>query len=341
MERQLRSHGCLPVAFYQVSIVHNPVFAIGTSVDATILLRLSSQVLGRRRPSSSAIQAKGKIVPAESQRLSKEQLEEKARTLRRHVIRMTTEAGSGHPSSSLSAVEVVTALYFGGFLRYDANRPDWPGRDRFILSKGHAVPVLYAAMAEAGFFPVEDLMTLRKLGSPLEGHPNMKRLPGIEASTGSLGQGLSIGVGQALGCRLDRLQSRIYVMIGDGEMGEGQVWEALAAAHKYRLGHLTAIIDQNGYQQTGATKDVLDLTPLEEKVAAFGWQTQSINGNSMEEVVSALEKTTQTSDRPSAIVSHTKKGFGILPVLEEQGDLNFHGKPLPPDAADKALELLT
>lgn len=269
-----------------------------------------------------------------------EQLEQIAKTLRREIVQMTTEAGSGHPTSSLSAVEVVTALFFGGFMRYDPKRPDWPERDRFILSKGHACPVLYAALAEAGYFSREDLATLRKLGSPLEGHPNMKRLPGIEASTGSLGQGLSIGVGHALACRLDGFSSRIFVLLGDGEMDEGQVWEALASATKYRLGRLTAIIDRNGYQQTGPTKEVLDLTPLEEKLTAFGWHTQSINGNDMAAVVEALETAESIEDRPKAIVANTRKGFGILPVLEEQGDLNYHGKPLPPKVAEQALALL-
>lgn len=253
---------------------------------------------------------------------------------------MTTAADSGHPSSSMSAVEVVTALYFGGFLRIDPDNPTDPHRDRFILSKGHAVPVLYAAMAEAGYFPVDDILTLRKLGSPLEGHPNMRRLPGIEASTGSLGQGLSIGLGQALACRLDGRDCRVYVMIGDGEMGEGQVWEALAAAGKYKTANLTAIIDQNGYQQTAATRDVLDQTPFAEKLAPFGWHTQTIQGNDIEEVLAALKTARGVTDRPTAIVSQTKKGFGILPVLEEEGDVNYHGKPLSPALAEKALKLL-
>ncbi len=279
-------------------------------------------------------------MPADRKKLTVPELESKARVLRKHIIRMTTEAGSGHPSSSLSAVEVVTALYFGGILKYDAKNPSDPDRDRFILSKGHACPVLYAAMAEAGYFPVEQLMTLRKLGSVLEGHPNLKRLPGIEASTGSLGQGLSIGVGQALGIRLDKRPSRVFVMIGDGEMGEGQVWEALATANKYRLGNLTAIIDQNGYQQTGATKDVLDQRPFGEKLAAFGWNVQTIDGNHMASALEALENALRVTDQPTAIVSRTQKGFGILPVLEEEKDLNYHGKPLPPKVAEKALALL-
>jgi transketolase len=196
-------------------------------------------------------------------------------------------------------------------------------------------------MAEAGYFPAEQLMTLRKLGSPLEGHPNRRRLPGIEASTGSLGQGLSIGLGQALACRLDRRQSHVYVLIGDGEMGEGQVWEAISAAGKYRTGNLTAIIDQNGYQQTGSTAEVLDLRPFAEKIAPFGWHTQTISGNEMQPVVAALEQAREVKDRPTLIVSQTKKGYGILPVLEAEGDTNYHGKPLPPAVAEKALALLS
>lgn len=273
--------------------------------------------------------------------LSLNELKEKARTIRKLIIRITTEAASGHPSSSLSATDMVTALFFGGFLRLDPKSPDDPSRDRFVLSKGHAVPVLYAAMAERGYFSTEDIMTLRKLGSPFEGHPNMKRLAGIEASTGSLGQGLSIGVGQALAARLDKRDSQIYVMIGDGEMGEGQVWEAIATANKYKLGNLTAIIDQNGYQQTGATKEVLDLKPFAPKLEAFGWHVQTINGNEMQSVMSALKTAAGVSDRPKCIVSETKKGFGILPILETTGDVNYHGKPLSPDLAEKALEFLS
>lgn len=273
-------------------------------------------------------------------RLSIEQLHENAKTLRKHIIRMTTAAGSGHPSSSLSAVEVINALFFGGFLRYDADDPADPARDRFLLSKGHAVPVLYAAMAEAGYFSVDELMTLRKLGSPLEGHPNMKRMPGIEASTGSLGQGLSIGVGQALGLRMDGRDSRVFVMSGDGEMEEGQVWEAIASAEKYRLNRLTLIVDQNGYQQTGATKDVLDMTPFGDKITAFGWHTQTINGNDQQAVIQALEKAMDVDDRPGAIISQTQKGFGILSLLEETGDVNYHGKPLSAEMAENAIALI-
>lgn len=275
-----------------------------------------------------------------AKRPNTDELRNTARTLREHIIRMTTAAGSGHPTSSLSAVEVVTALFFGGFMRHDPANPEWPDRDRFILSKGHAVPVLYAALAQSGYFPVEELLTLRKLGSPLEGHPNMRRMNCMEASTGSLGQGLSIGLGQALGCRLDRRPSHIYVMCGDGEMGEGQVWEAIASAHKYKLGNLTCIVDQNGYQQTGSTREVLDLTPFAPKFESFGWHTQTIEGNDMGAVVQALETARQVKDRPTAIISQTKKGWGILSVLETEKDLNYHGKPLSEALRDKALEVL-
>jgi transketolase len=279
-------------------------------------------------------------VSVEAPKRSVPELREIAKTLRKDIIRMTTAAGSGHPTSSLSAVEVVAALYFGGFLRYDVKNPHDPHRDRFILSKGHAVPVLYSAMAEAGYFPVEELLTLRKLGGRLEGHPNMRRLPGIEASTGSLGQGLSFGIGEALACRLDKLDSHVYVMLGDGEIEEGQVWEAFAAGHKYKLSNLTAIVDRNGFQQTGPTSQVMDLTSVADKIAAFGWSTQTIEGNDMQAVVDALDKARQVKDQPTAIVSHTRKGFGILPLLEKEGDQNYHGKPLSKELAEKALQLI-
>lgn len=266
-----------------------------------------------------------------------EELLTRAKAIRAHILRSTTEAGSGHPSSSLSATEVVTALYFGGFMKYDPRDPHGPDRDRFILSKGHAAPVLYAALAEAGFFPKEQLLTLRKLGSPLEGHPNMTRLGGVEASTGSLGQGLSIGVGHALAARIDKRDYHTYVMTGDGELGEGQVWEAAASAAKFRLDNLTVIVDRNHYQQTGAAEEVLNMDPIDGKFAAFGWHTQAINGNDMGAVVAALTRARQIKGQPSCIVSLTHKGQGILPLLEKLGDLNFHGKPIPAKHLDEAL----
>jgi len=265
-------------------------------------------------------------------------LQARARVIRRHIITSTTTAGSGHPTSSLSAVEVAVALYFGGFLRHDPANPKWPQRDRFILSKGHAAPLLYSVLAEAGYFPVADLATLRKLGSPLEGHPNYRRLPGVEASTGSLGQGLSIGVGVALAARLDGSPTRAYVLMGDGEQDEGQVWEAAMSAVKFKLDNVVAIVDQNGYQQTGPTGEVLDLRPLDRHWAAFGWETQEINGNDMAAVVAALEKTRQGTGKPHLIVSKTVKGYPITSVLG--GDHNFHGKALSPEQAEKALAII-
>ncbi|MBV8558554.1 MAG: transketolase [Planctomycetaceae bacterium] len=266
-----------------------------------------------------------------------DELLDRAKAIRKDILRMTTEAGSGHPSSSLSATEIVAALYFGGFLRYDPKNPRWPDRDRFILSKGHAAPVLYAALAEAGFFPRDLLMTLRKLGSPLEGHPNMTRLGGVEASTGSLGQGLSIGVGHALAARIDKKDYHTYVLTGDGELGEGQVWEAAASASKFRLDNLTAIVDRNHFQQTGAAEEVLNLDPIDGKFAAFGWSTQVINGNDMSEVVTALKRARGVKGQPTCIVALTHKGQGILPLLAKLGDVNFHGKAVPEKYLDEAL----
>src|SRR5262249_52269181 len=263
-------------------------------------------------------------------------LQARARTVRKEIITSTTTAGSGHPTSSLSGVEIATALYFGGILRYDPKNPTWPQRDRFILSKGHAAPLLYAVLAEAGYFSPQLLPTLRKLGSPLEGHPNMRRLPGVEASTGSLGQGLSLGVGHALATRMDGYASHVYVMLGDGEMDEGQVWEAAMAAQKFKLDNLTAIVDINGFQQTGATAEVLDLRPLAPRWQAFGWNAIEINGNAMKEALTALQKATQTKGLPSVILAHTVKGYPIQHLLTK--DPNHHGKPLTKEEAAWALQ---
>ncbi len=262
-------------------------------------------------------------------------LSAKAKIIRRHIITSTTRAGSGHPTSALSAVEIAVALYFGSVLRYDPQNPRWPDRDRFILSKGHGAPLLYAVLAEAGFFPPDQLATLRQINSPLEGHPNMRRLPGVEASTGSLGQGLSLGLGHALAARIDHRDYRVYVLLGDGEMGEGQVWEAAMAAAKYKADTLVAIVDQNGYQQTGPTAEVLDLRPLAPRWEAFGWFVQEINGHDLQEVLPALTKAQKNKGRPSAIIARTVKGYPIQDLLT--GDPNHHGKPLTKEEAEKAL----
>jgi len=269
---------------------------------------------------------------------STEQLAETARLLRKHIVNMTTAAGSGHPSSSFSCTEIVTALYFGGVLRHDPQNPTWADRDRFILSKGHAVPTQYAAMAECGYFPVDDLVTLRKLGSPLEGHPNVHRLPGIEASTGSLGQGLSIGVGMALAAKLDKADWRTWVVLGDGEIDEGQVWEAVMSAAKYGLDNLIAIVDANTAQQTGYTQDVLPTEPKAEKWAAFGWEVQEVDGHSFEALLPALQKAgAGGGGKPQAIIARTLKGKGVSFVEKDYG---YHGKPLTADELKRALEEL-
>lgn len=260
-----------------------------------------------------------------------------ARTLRREVLVMTTEAGSGHPSSSFSATEILTTLYFGSILRYDPQQPHWPDRDRFILSKGHAAPILYAVLAEAGYFPTSELNSLRKLGSPLEGHPNMRRLPGVEASTGSLGQGLSIGLGHALAARIDHRHYNVYVMLGDGEIEEGQVWEAAMAAAHRKVGNLVAIVDNNGFQQSAPVTALTDPKQYAERWRAFGWKAVEIDGHDLRQVHGALTHATSYDEGPFAIIAHTVKGKG-LKFMEE--DFTWHGRALPASKLREALEEL-
>ncbi|HEV3473446.1 MAG TPA: transketolase [Actinomycetota bacterium] len=272
----------------------------------------------------------------EARKVDRKELEQIARRLREHIVRSTTAAGSGHPSTSLSMVELITTLYFGGVLRYDPNEPHHPDRDRFILSKGHGAPGLYAVLAEAGYFPVDDLMTLRKLGSPLEGHPNMCRLPGVEASTGSLGQGFSIAIGHAHAARIDGRDYRVYVMVGDGESEQGQVWEAAMHAGNHGLDNLTLIVDRNHHQQTGAVADIQPLDPLEDKLRAFGLEVKTIDGHSLDEVAEAFDWARSVTGRAQAIVANTIKGKGVSLLEAEQG--KWHGKPIPADEEVKALQ---
>jgi transketolase len=264
------------------------------------------------------------------------ELEAIARRIRRDIVTSTTAAGSGHPSTSLSMVEIMTVLYFGGVLRYDPSAPADPQRDRFILSKGHGAPGLYATLAEAGYFPVEELQTLRQLGSRLEGHPNMNRLPGVEASTGSLGQGLSMGIGHALALRLDGIDARVYVMVGDGESEEGQVWEAVMYAGNHELDNLTLMVDRNGYQQTAAVDEIQPLDPLDVKLSSFGWEVTVIDGHSLDSVAKAFEWARAVKGAPQAIIANTVKGKGVS-FLEER-IASYHGKPLPPEEEAAALE---
>lgn len=266
------------------------------------------------------------------------ELERVARTLRRHIIQMTTQAGSGHPSSSVSMVEILAALFFGGILRHNPDDPAWPDRDRFILSKGHGCPGLYAVLAERGYFPVSWLKDLRQLGSPLEGHPNMRRAPGVEASTGSLGQGLSIGIGHALAARLEGRGYHTYVMIGDGESQQGQVWEAAMTASKYGLDNLTAICDFNHFQQTGRLEDVMPaLEPLRQKWEAFGWYVMEIDGHNFNQIFAALDKVLSVKVKPQIIIARTVKGKGIRIIEEETAGNRKHGVPLTKEEADIAL----
>lgn len=256
-----------------------------------------------------------------------------ATRLRRDIIDMTTRAGSGHPSSSMSAIDILVALYRGGILRLDPAHPHAPDRDRFILSKGHAAPALYAILAEHGVIAHSTLATLREIGSPLEGHPNMRRLPGIEASTGSLGQGLSIGLGHALAGRMDGLAFRTYVMCGDGEMQEGQVWEAIMAASHFGLENLTLIVDHNGAQQSNILPRVIDYRPLAAKLQAFDWHVEEVDGHDIGAVLQAFDVARGTHGRPQAIVAHTVKGKGVSFV---EADWGYHGKPLTPSERDRA-----
>lgn len=260
-----------------------------------------------------------------------------ARRLRRDILEMTTNAGSGHPSSAMSAIDIIVALYSGGVLRHDPQQPAWPNRDRFILSKGHASPALYAILAARGYFPHHQLSTLRRLNSPLEGHPNMRRLPGVEASTGSLGQGLSAGLGHALAGRLDGNDFRTYVMTGDGEMDEGQVWEALMSAAHLHVDTLTLIVDHNKAQQSNLLERVLDYRPMTDKLRAFQWHVEEIDGHDMRDVLGALERVRSVRGRPQAIVAHTVKGKGVSWM---ETDWTFHGKALTSDELARALSEL-
>src|SRR5918999_3855385 len=226
-----------------------------------------------------------------------------ARELRITDIEMIAEAGSGHPGGTLSAADMMAALYFHT-LRLRPEEPHWPDRDRFVLSKGHCIPIVYAAMARRGFFDDSQLKTLRKLGSPLQGHPDRIRLPGIEASTGSLGQGLSVAVGMALAGKLDGASWRVYCMLGDGEVQAGQVWEAAMFAPRHGLDNLCAILDHNQVQQTGKVAERLDIEPVVAKVRSFNWHVREIDGHDMGQVLEALDEAEVVHDRPTFIVSH-------------------------------------
>ena len=250
------------------------------------------------------------------------ELEGIARKLRRHVISMISAAGSGHPGGSLSAADIVSALYFD-IMKHDPANAHWPDRDRFILSKGHAAPVLYAALAECGYFPLDWLTTLRKTGACLQGHTDSTLTPGVDVSAGSLGQGLSIGIGMALAARLDNKDYRTYVLLGDGECDEGQVWEAAMFAPNYKLDNLTAIVDFNTLQLDGFTRDIMNLEPFMAKWAAFKWEVIEINGHDMQQIIDAIQQAKEVKGRPTVIVAHTIKGKGVSFM---ENNVEWHGK---------------
>ena len=269
-------------------------------------------------------------------------LESIAREGRVQIIRMLTHAGSGHPGCSLSAIDILTTLYFNR-MRYDPVRPRWEDRDRFVLSKGHCVPAQYFCMAKAGFFPMDRLITLRKLGSPLQGHPDRVMLPGIEASTGSLGQGLSVAMGMALGIKLAGKGQRVYCVLGDGETQEGQVWESLMSAPKlgaprHHLDNLCVILDYNGIQLDGFVKKILDLEPITDKLKSFGWPVLEVNGHDVAQVDKALDQAEVTKGAPTFIVAHTVKGKGVSFM---ENDPEWHGKaPKPAEAVEAIREIV-
>jgi transketolase len=263
-------------------------------------------------------------------------LSERANLVRRDIIKMLGIAGSGHPGGSLSATDLLVILY-GHFLNHDPKNPKNPDRDRLIFSKGHGAPALYSVLAREGYFDPAGLLTLRQIGSPFQGHPDMRRLPGIEASTGSLGQGLSIAAGCALAARLDKKNFRSYALISDGEMNEGQIWEAAAFASFRKLANLTAILDYNKYQLSGSTAEILDMEPVADKWRAFGWHVREIDGHSHREIVEGLRWAVALTDKPGILIAHTVKGKGVS-FMENNN--NFHGVANTKDETVKALKEL-
>ncbi len=243
--------------------------------------------------------------------------------IRKHIIEMLYRAESGHPGGSLSAVDAIVALYFK-HMRYDPTKPKDPNRDRFILSKGHAAPALYATLAERGFFDVKELNTLRKINCMLQGHPVCLYTPGIEASTGSLGHGLSFACGVALAGKLDKKKYQVYTMLGDGETAEGQIWEAASAASHYRLDNLTALIDRNFLQIDGSTEDVMKLESIKDRWSAFGWNVLEIDGHNIQKILDALKQANEHENDPTVIILNTVKGKGVSFM---ENNVDFHGVP--------------
>jgi transketolase len=266
--------------------------------------------------------------------LSTTDLKSLARDMRVDIIRMIEAAGNGHPGGSLSIIDILTVLYWK-FLKHDPANPAWEERDRFILSKGHACPALYAVMAKRGYFPHEELMTLRKLGSPLQGHPDRMRLPGIEFSTGSLGQGLSVAIGMAIAAKMNKKSWKAYAVLGDGEMQEGQCWEAFMSAPKWRLDNLVMILDHNNGQIDGPVEQVMNIEPVTDKLKSFGWEVQAIDGHDLDAIEKALAAAQQAGGKPHAIVAKTVKGKGVSFM---ENNIAWHGNAPKKEDADKAVK---
>lgn len=259
-----------------------------------------------------------------------------AKQMRREIIEMIGTAGSGHPGGSLSAVEILVTLYFD-VMRHDPANPKWADRDRFILSKGHAAPVLYCAMAEAGYAPVDQLNTLRKMGSIYQGHPDVRFLPSLEASTGSLGEGVSLALGMGFAARLNGSPSRTYVLLGDGEIQEGQIWESAMFGAFHKSDNVVAIVDYNGIQLDGFVKDIMEVAPLADKWRAFGWHTIEIDGHNIPVLQAAFKEAAETKGKPTAIVAHTVKGKGVSFM---ENNPKFHGTAPTPEEVKLALQEL-
>ncbi|MTI68187.1 MAG: transketolase [Firmicutes bacterium] len=265
-----------------------------------------------------------------------DELKKISNTLRKDIVKMLNEASSGHPGGSLSACEIVTTLFFDE-MNIDPKNPNMENRDRFVLSKGHAAPVLYAALAEKGYFKKEELMKLRKTNAMLQGHPDMKGTPGVDMSTGSLGQGLSSANGMALSFKLDNKESRVYVLLGDGELQEGMVWEAAMFSAHNKLDNLTAFIDHNGLQIDGENKKVMNVEPLDKKFEAFGWNVIKIDGHDFKEIKNAIEESKKTKDKPTVVIAKTVKGKGVSYMENQAG---WHGKAPSDEETEKALKEL-
>jgi transketolase len=262
-----------------------------------------------------------------------EELKLIARDLRLDILEMTTRAGSGHLSSSFSSVEILTMLYFGGILRYRSEEPHWPERDRFIMSKGHAAPLLYAILARAGYFAMGELSRLREIDSPVQGHPIQYTMPGVEATTGSLGQGLSLGIGHILAGRLAGMAYNVFVLLGDGECEAGQIWEAAMAASHFRADNLIAILDYNKYQETGPISREMALEPLADKWKSFGWQVYEADGHDITDLGQKTKQVVGLRDKPGILIAHTIKGKGVSFV---EKDFTFHGRALKEEQAELA-----